>query len=146
MERPCVAHRPPVCRRTQRCEETPDQKKTTHLGRFEGEVGTAEYGMVQGSFQAFSMGRKSSRRKSRGRKRPTTRFTAGGNADRTRVFGIFALFLKWYHFRGEGANLGGVNCQKCRKTRKIVGAVIGAVTEKENLLWQPITKSNFPSG
>lgn len=144
--RPCVAHRPPVCRGTQRCEETPAKKKTARLGRFEGKVGTVKYGVIQGSFQPFSMGRKSSRRKSRGRKRPTTRFTAGGNADRTRVFGIFALFLKWYHFRGEGANLGGVNCQKCRKTRKIVGAVIGAVTEKENLLWQPITKSNFPSG
>ena len=26
-ERPCVAHRPPVCRGTQRCEETPDQKE-----------------------------------------------------------------------------------------------------------------------
>ncbi len=91
-------------------------------------------------------GSKIKQEKESGRKRPTTRFTAGGNADRTRFFSIFALFLKWYHFRGEGANLGGVNCQKCRKTRKIVGAVIGAVTEKENLLWQPITKSNFPSG
>ena len=121
-----------------------DQKKTARLGRFESKDGKTNFGTQQSSFQAFSMGRKSSRRKSRGRKRPTTRFTAGGNADRTRVFGIFALFLKWYHFRGQGANLGGVNCQKCRKTRKIVGAVIGAVTEKENLL--SITKSNFPSG
>ena len=122
------------------------KKKTARLRRFEGNVGKTKYGMVEGSFQAFSMGRKSSRRKSRGRKRPSTRFTADGNADRTRVFGIFALFLKWCHFRGQGANLGGVNCKKCRKTRKIIGAVIGAVTEKENLLWQPTTKSNFPSG
>jgi hypothetical protein len=40
---------------------TRKKKKNARLGRFEGEVGTAEYGMVQGSFQAFSMGRKSSR-------------------------------------------------------------------------------------
>lgn len=74
------------------------KKKIARLGRFEGKVEKAKYGVIQGGFQAFSMGRKSSRRKSRGRKRPSTQFTAGGNADRTRVFGIFALFPKWYHF------------------------------------------------
>ena len=66
----------------------PTKKKTARLGRFEGKGGMAKYGMVQCSFQAFSMGRQSSRRKSRGRKRPSTRFTADGNADRTRVFGL----------------------------------------------------------
>lgn len=39
----------------------PQKKKTARLGRFEGEVGKTKYGMVEGSFQAFSMGRKSSR-------------------------------------------------------------------------------------
>lgn len=79
---------------------TRQKKKTARLGRFEGEVGTAEYGMVQGSFQAFSMGRKSSRRKSRGRKRPSTRVTAAGNPDRTRVYGISEA--KKYRRRKQG--------------------------------------------
>ena len=59
--RPCIAHRPPVCRGTQRCEETPDQKKTARFGRFGGKIGKANFGTQQGGFQAFSMGRKSSR-------------------------------------------------------------------------------------
>ena len=41
-------------------KHTPE-KKTARLGRFERKVGMAKYGVIQGSFQAFSMGRKSSR-------------------------------------------------------------------------------------
>lgn len=37
------------------------KKKNACLGRFKGKVEMAKYGVMQGGFQAFSMGRKSSR-------------------------------------------------------------------------------------
>ena len=46
-ERPCVAHRPPVCRGTQRSEKThTTKKKTARSGRFEGEDGKAKNGVI----------------------------------------------------------------------------------------------------
>ena len=89
-------HGAPVCppqtacvpRNAETRGNTRPKKKTARLGQFEGKVRTAEYGVMQGGFQAFSMGRKSSRRKSRRRKRRSPRITAAGNPDRTRVFGI----------------------------------------------------------
>ena len=92
----------------------PTKKKTARLGRSEGNVGKAKYGMVEGSFQAFSMGRKSSRRKSRRRKRRSPRITAAGNPDRTRVFGI--LEAKKYRRRKRGLVpvYGATDPRKCR--------------------------------
>ena len=113
-ECPCVAHRPPVCRRRQRCEEHSPKNKIARLGRFESKVETAKYGVIQGSFQAFSMGRKSSRRKSRGRKRPSTRITAAGNPDRTRVFGILDTEKVRCHKRGLVPVYGATDPRKCR--------------------------------
>ena len=40
-----------------------------------------------------TQGRKASRRKSGGRKRPATPFTAGGNADRTRICAAFGGYF-----------------------------------------------------
>ncbi len=44
-------------------------------------------------------------RKSRGRKRPSTRFTADGNADRTRDFSDFGMNAKRGHISRIGVNL-----------------------------------------
>ena len=113
----------------------PPEKKTARLWRFESEVGQGNFGTQQGSFQAFSMGRKSSRRKSRRRKRRSPRFTAAGNPDRTRVFGI--LHTEKYRRRkwSIGAVIGAADPPKCRVTREIIGVTIGVVTRKENESW-----------
>ena len=72
------------------------KKKNACLGRFEGKVGMAKYGVMQGNFQAFSMGRKVSRRKERGCKSTPFRFTADGKADRKAIL----LLLKAMNHRG----------------------------------------------
>ena len=90
-DHPCVAHRPPVCRRKLFSKQTPTQIENHPFGAIKGRACESQTDDLWQLFQAFSLGRKSSRRKSRGRKRPSTRFTADGNADRTRVFGRLAL-------------------------------------------------------
>ncbi len=86
------------------------------------------------SFRANSskiQGRYLSRRKSQGRKRPSTRFTADGNADRTRDFSDFGMNVKRGHISRIGVNLCDCNRRKRRKLRKIIGGKIGAATRKE---------------
>ena len=92
----------------------PPKKKTARLGRFKGKVGKTKHGMVADRFQTFLMGRKSSRRKSRGRKRPSTRITAAGNPDRTRVFGILDTEKVRCHKRGLVPVYGATDSRKCR--------------------------------
>lgn len=70
----------------------PPKKKNVRLGRFEGKVGKANFGTQQGSFQAFSMGRKSSRRKQRGAiPRCGSHRTAMPTEER-RGYGVFQRF------------------------------------------------------
>lgn len=87
--------------------------------------------MVLNSFSAFSLGRKESRIKSRGRKRPSTRFTADGNADRSRDFSDFGMNAKRGQISRIGVNLCDCHRRKCRKSRKIIGDNLGAAIRKE---------------
>ena len=64
-------------------EENRRQAALKKLAEFDRKHGKSA---VKGSFTARP---KTSRRKSWGRKRPATRFTADGNADRTRVCAVF---------------------------------------------------------
>ncbi len=81
----------------------PPKKKNARLGRFEGKVGKANFGTQQGSFQAFSMGRKSSRRKQRGCDSPL-RLTSDGNADRR------TAWLRRFPKVCSGVAIGGCRC------------------------------------
>lgn len=104
-------------RRGARKQHQPE-KKTARLGRFEGKIGKVKHGVIQVSFQAFSMGRKSSRRKSRRRKRRSPRITAAGSPDRTRVFGILDTEKVRRRKRGLVPVHGVVNPRKCRVKEK----------------------------
>lgn len=85
-------------------------------------------GIVFYDFLGISLGRKESRIKSRGRCRPSTRFTADGNADRTRDFSDFGMNAKRGHISRIEVNLCDCNRRKCRKSRKIIGDKIGVAT------------------
>ncbi len=60
---------------------------------------------ISDNFSGFSLGRKESRIKSRGRNRPSTRFTADGNADHTRVFSDCQRNAKRGHIPRIGVSL-----------------------------------------
>ena len=98
--RPCRGTVGGVCDRCRISgERTPPRKKSRHeppVGgvskqaikvRFSPLLGVGIIGHLRRKCQ----GRKTSRRKSRRRKRPSTRFTAAGNPDRTGVFRIWNL-------------------------------------------------------
>ena len=92
----------------------PTKKKAARFGRFGGKIWNGGTRCEVRQLSGISMGRKLSRRKSRGRKRPSTRFTAAGNPDRTRVFGI--LEAKKYRRRKRGLVpvYGATDPRKCR--------------------------------
>ena len=63
---------------------------------------------------------------------PPMHLTSDGNADRTRVFGILKIKTIWGCLEGLWVVLGAAKREKHRVIRKTIGAVIGAVTRKEN--------------
>ena len=73
------------------------------------------------------MGRKSSRRKSRRRKRRSTRFTAAGNARRTRSFGVFTFPVHRGCKTGLLPVIGVVNAKMGDIARKQYGVGVGVV-------------------
>ena len=77
----------------------------------------------------FSQGRKSSRLKSLGRKRPRLDSQRTATADRTRSFGTFALSKKCGSIFRLWGRLGCRKYQKCPVSEKKQGVTIGVKTK-----------------
>ena len=77
----------------------------------------------------FSQGRKSSRLKSLGRKRPRLDSQRTATADRTKSFGTFALPKSVGRFYAYGGGWGVVNIKNALFSKKKQGVTIGVKTK-----------------
>ena len=106
-------------------KEVIEKQAKSHIGRNSGETQNTE----QSENSRFSQGRKSSRLKSLGRKRPRLDSQRTATADRTRSFGTFALPKKCGSVLRLWGRLGCRKYQKCPVSEKKQGVTIGVKTK-----------------
>ena len=99
------------------------------LNRLVGQNSGETQNAPQAENSRFSQGRKSSRLKSLGRKRPRLDSQRTATADRTRSFGTFALPKSVGRFYAYGGGWGVVNIKNALFSKKKQGVTIGVKTK-----------------
>ena len=99
----------PKSKKMPRSRKQAKKQAKSHIGRNSGETQNTE----QSENSRFSQGRKSSRLKSLGRKRPRLDSQRTATADRTKSFGTFALPKKCGSILRLWGRLGCRKYQKC---------------------------------